>query len=802
MSEENNYDKDNLENVIEDLKVHQEELNQQNIELKDTQNELIGMRDRFHTLYELAPVAYLNFSYKGEILNANIEASKLLNRPRKNLENKPFMLFLNSESQNVFYEHISNIKEKQTSERIEIKLNIDNKNEVICLIESNYVADSNYILSALIDITELREKEKEVNRFSTAIENGPAIFMITDIEGNIEYVNPYFESITGYNRDEILGKDPSFFKTEKMTDDFYKSLWSEIKDGKTWHGRFCNKRKDGSHYWEDAAIAPVFDDEDNIINFIKISRDITERINFQRKLKESREYNRSVVRAIPDIIIKYDYQGEILDIITGPEDKLLYSAEEAEGKNIKDLYNEELVYEFHEKIELALQGDEEVSIEYSLEVPAGDLWFEARFVALNDTEVISLIRDVTERVERENKIQEYNLELELNKLELEKLNNKLDEEIEKARNIHQRTLFTEKTNHEKIAIEPYYQPAENLGGDFYDIISVGDKLIMYVSDVTGHGLDAAMLSSFIKSTINSFIAAKPISEVNPKSISEFLARQYNKEDYPDDYFICLELGIYDFQNYKFDYIQLGIQDSIFYYNSNNEIAELNTKSLPISSVVPMELIDFDYNTIYLKPGDTLVLNTDGITEQRMDNNYFRKSFRKTFYDSADFPPEFISANIQNEFYDFTGSIKGEDDITYLIMQVQDNNRVEQEFKINSSKEEVKNLKNRIQNTCSCNYHGNIFCMVIIEFIVNAAEHGNNFNQDKEIKVKIVNTDEYIYASVEDQGEGFDWRKVINQEIDFNLNSERGRGIMMATEGCDKVSYNHKGNKVFLVKYKG
>ncbi len=61
MSEENNHDKDNLENVIEDLKVHQEELNQQNIELKDTQNELIGMRDRFHTLYELAPVAYLNF---------------------------------------------------------------------------------------------------------------------------------------------------------------------------------------------------------------------------------------------------------------------------------------------------------------------------------------------------------------------------------------------------------------------------------------------------------------------------------------------------------------------------------------------------------------------------------------------------------------------------------------------------------------------------------------------------------------------------------------------------------------------
>ncbi len=110
-----------------------------------------------------------------------------------------------------------------------------------------------------------------------AIEQSNASVVITDTKGNIEYVNPYFTQKTGYTLEEVLGENPLILKSGYTTDNEYDKMWQSITMGKEWSGEFHNKKKNGELFWENASISPVKDAHNNIINFIAIKEDITER---------------------------------------------------------------------------------------------------------------------------------------------------------------------------------------------------------------------------------------------------------------------------------------------------------------------------------------------------------------------------------------------------------------------------------------------------------------------------------------------------------------------------------------------
>ncbi len=97
-----------------------------------------------------------------------------------------------------------------------------------------------------------------------------------------------FESISGYSREEALGKNPRILKTDHHHPDVYKELWQRISSGSVWRGEFYNKRKDGSCYWENAVISPVKDSEGKIINYLAIKEDITSRKITEEKLEAAK----------------------------------------------------------------------------------------------------------------------------------------------------------------------------------------------------------------------------------------------------------------------------------------------------------------------------------------------------------------------------------------------------------------------------------------------------------------------------------------------------------------------------------
>lgn len=137
------------------------------------------------------------------------------------------------------------------------------------------------------DITKYRQSEEHSHKLLMAIEQSPAIVMITDPEGVIEYVNPRFVELTGYTSEEVIGRNPRILKSDKQSKEVYKQMWEMITSGQEWRGEWLNRKKEGELYWESASISAVRNHKGNITNFIKVAEDITHRKLIEEELIRS-----------------------------------------------------------------------------------------------------------------------------------------------------------------------------------------------------------------------------------------------------------------------------------------------------------------------------------------------------------------------------------------------------------------------------------------------------------------------------------------------------------------------------------
>jgi two-component system, cell cycle response regulator len=133
----------------------------------------------------------------------------------------------------------------------------------------------------------LHESEQRDKLLVSALKAVGHGVIITDIQGEIEWVNPAFERLTGYSVAEALGKKPTdLVKSGQQTKEFYEGLWQKILNGENWTGELINKRKDQSLYNEELSITPVTDENGVICHFVGIKQDITERIQMREQLWE------------------------------------------------------------------------------------------------------------------------------------------------------------------------------------------------------------------------------------------------------------------------------------------------------------------------------------------------------------------------------------------------------------------------------------------------------------------------------------------------------------------------------------
>ncbi|MCK5148264.1 PAS domain S-box protein [bacterium] len=183
------------------------------------------------------------------------------------------------------------------------------------------------------DITGRKQTEADLKKLSVAIEQSPAAVAITNLDGNLEYVNPKFCELTGYTLEEVIGRNPRVLKSGEIFDEDYASLWKMVTSGDEWRGEFHNRRKDGTLYWEAAQISPIRNSEGEITHFIKVAEDITERKRAEKEIlkknKDLEEFNKfAVTRELAMVKLKKEINTLLMQ--AGKEPRYKVAGEEWE----------------------------------------------------------------------------------------------------------------------------------------------------------------------------------------------------------------------------------------------------------------------------------------------------------------------------------------------------------------------------------------------------------------------------------------------------------------------------------------
>jgi sigma-B regulation protein RsbU (phosphoserine phosphatase) len=399
----------------------------------------------------------------------------------------------------------------------------------------------NYLL-LIQDITEQKKMFDQLRKLSRAVEQSPASVVITDISGNIEYVNPKFCELTGYSYEELISSNCRILKSGQKSKQEYKELWSTILSGSEWSGKFYNKKKDGSCYWESALISPLKNEVGEITHFIGVKEDITERKKSKVALKENEK--------------KLRFRNQIIE---------------------KDLQN--------------------------------------------------------------------------------------------ARNIQMALLPYKAPSVENLQIEYRFLPLEAVGGDYFAFYQIAEKeLGIFVADVVGHGVSAALFLALLKYT--SEIVAK-----NYKKYPDLFLKNLNEALYYGmyNYFITGVYGYFkqDKENgeVEFKYANGGHPPLLYHNREMSEIRPIKAKGSIIGMLEHMKYLD---EKIILHKGDRIYFYTDGVAETRNSGNEivgFQNVAEIVRRATSDSLAETLD-NIIDLLNQFRGDVSFDDDIIVIGVEVE------------------------------------------------------------------------------------------------------------------------------------
>lgn len=220
---------------------------------------------------------------------------------------------------------------------------------------SDYVLKSHLVrlpqaVRAALEEKKLRQQarhaEEERVRLATAIEQCAEAVIITDAKGTIQYVNPRFSEVTGYDREEAVGQNPRLLKSGYQSPAFYQEFWQTLLAGNTWHGEMVNRRKDGTIYTDELHVAPVRDSNGRITHFISNQMDVTER----RRSETEHVILATAIEQSANAVVITDPEGRIQYVNPAFTKMTGYRAEEALGLKPNILKSGTQDAEFYKKL--------------------------------------------------------------------------------------------------------------------------------------------------------------------------------------------------------------------------------------------------------------------------------------------------------------------------------------------------------------------------------------------------------------------------------------------------------------------
>jgi PAS domain S-box-containing protein len=189
------------------------------------------------------------------------------------------------------------------------------------------------VAKALVD-KHLRE---ELRKLHTAVEQSASSVVITDLQGNIEYINAKFTEVTGYTPGEALGKNPRILKSGETPPEVYRQLWQQLANGGEWRGEFHNRKKNGDLYWEWASISAIKDANGSVTSYLAVKEDITERKQMEERLRASEEQFRATFQYAAIGMALVSLEGQWLKVNQAVCGILGYSESELAAKTFQDI---------------------------------------------------------------------------------------------------------------------------------------------------------------------------------------------------------------------------------------------------------------------------------------------------------------------------------------------------------------------------------------------------------------------------------------------------------------------------------
>ena len=187
------------------------------------------------------------------------------------------------------------------------------------------------------EIAERKRAEEHLERLATAIEQAAESIILTDREGNVEYVNPVFEQIYGYHREEIIGRNIRILRSDRQDDTFYRTMWNTIIHGNVWKGRIISKLKNGELREFETTISPVRGKSGEITSFVSVNRDVTHEVRLEKQLRQAQK-----MEAIGTLAggIAHDFNN-ILTAILGYTELVLLGIPEnsSQRRNLIQVFN-------------------------------------------------------------------------------------------------------------------------------------------------------------------------------------------------------------------------------------------------------------------------------------------------------------------------------------------------------------------------------------------------------------------------------------------------------------------------------
>jgi PAS domain S-box-containing protein len=258
-------------------------------QLAETQ---LAFEQRFREILENVSLLAVRLDREGRIDFCNDALLKLTGRTREELMGRVwFEAVLADEHRDPARNHFENIiAARDVPSRHEVAIQTAAGDRRLIAWNDARLQDAEGNVSGVTcigdDITDARQIEQELRKVSRAVEQSPSTVMITDVRGNIEYVNPKFTQLTGYTLEEVRGRNPRMLKSGETAAEEYRRLWVAVTSGAEWRGVFHNRKKSGELYWEATCISPIRDPSGKITHLLAVKEDITERRRLEDEVEE------------------------------------------------------------------------------------------------------------------------------------------------------------------------------------------------------------------------------------------------------------------------------------------------------------------------------------------------------------------------------------------------------------------------------------------------------------------------------------------------------------------------------------